>query len=109
MQILKMQLASLFKLAEQHASNGVPKGDVIYLRLLSQVGNSILQFEAKHGEIDADVEIPAFRDLKALTVPDVKPNIAAIAAMIVVGIFTAAFASGVLVHVAAIGFHLFGR
>lgn len=104
-----MRLASLFKLAEQHASNGVPKGDIIYLRLLGQAGTLINQFEAKYGGFDADTEIPALRDLKQLATPEVKTNPLLYVAGAVAAVLIGALSSGLLFGVATLGYHLIAR
>jgi len=104
-----MRLAGQFKLAEQHASNGVPKGDEIFTSLLEQAHVLVFKHTTTYPHYDAIVEIPALRDLELLATPEKKQSPWAMIAAIIVGTLAVAYTGGILVGIANMGFHLLGR
>ncbi|MGC1580442.1 MAG: hypothetical protein WA766_03110 [Candidatus Acidiferrales bacterium] len=99
-------MTSILKLAEQHANNGVPKGDSIYLRLLTDVDVLTEQYCKQYGQFDIRKEIPAYRDLELLATEDKVIPWYLKAAGILVGSAGLAMASGVFASFFTIGYHI---
>lgn len=104
--ILRMRLASLFKLAEQHAQNGVEAGDDVFIVLYTQAMNLVNTNADKYPEWDAFVHVPALNDLKRLATVKPKSNRLLNVAVLVLGSIVASFAGGAVLGIGGVAYHI---
>lgn len=104
--ILKIKLAGIFKLAEQHSERGIEPGNEVFVALYDRATMLIFEYQHKYSGLNQAVEFPAFEDLRKLSEKPVQPPIAPKVGL-AIGIFVgSAMVLGVYAGLVHLAYHL---